>query len=111
MRAAFSSMIGVMPSMNMSAPMRSPSMREHPDTIRRAADGVEKQLNGSRYLLEDEFGLADITVASLLAPIVGPPQSPWAYEIDFPEFTALRQEFRARPVGDYVTRLYAERHA
>ena len=86
--------------------LRSPKMRQHPDTIRRAADSVERQLGAAQYLLEDRFSLADITVASLLGPIVGPPESPWSYDVEFPEFQAMRREFRARPIGDYISRLY-----
>jgi glutathione S-transferase len=90
--------------------VRSPSARALPDLIRSAADLVERQLApGSHHLLEDQLTLADITVASLLGPVVGPPGSPWSFDLAIPEFQSLRAEFRARPAGSYVTQLYAAR--
>lgn len=86
------------------------SNRESPDLIRRAADRVEALLaDGSRYLLDDQFSLADITVASLLAPLTGAPGSPWETDIDVPELQALRAELRARPIGKYIADMYAAR--
>lgn len=83
---------------------------ESPDLIRRAADRVETRLrDGSRYLLDDQFSLADITVASLLAPMTGAPGSPWAVDIDIPELQALRTELNARPIGSYIADMYTSR--
>jgi len=90
--------------------VQAPSNRASPDLMRAAADRIEARLgDGSRYLLDDELSLADITVASLLGPVTGPPDSPWAFELDVPEFRALRSEFRARPIGQYIADQYATR--
>jgi glutathione S-transferase len=90
--------------------VRDRSNSESPDLIRRAADRVEARLrDGSRYLIDDRLSLADITVASLLAPMTGAPGSPWAVDIDVPEIQALRAELRARPIGSYIAELYASR--
>lgn len=86
------------------------SNRESPDLMRVAADRIEARLrDGSRYLLDDQLSLADITVASLLGPVTGPASSPWAFELDVPELQALRSEFRARPIGRYIDEQYAAR--
>jgi glutathione S-transferase len=91
--------------------VRAPSARTLPDLIRSAADRVEKQLEGGRrYLLEDRLTLADITVASLLGPMTGPDGSPWAFELDVPEYQALKAELSARPVGDYLKQQYESRN-
>jgi glutathione S-transferase len=106
----------------MSAPIRaaiakmydvkSASAREIPDLLRSAADRVERDLEGgSGYLLEGRFTLADVTVASLLGPMIGPPGSPWNVDLAVPELQSLRSELSARPVGRYITRLYASRNA
>ncbi|HKU38195.1 MAG TPA: glutathione S-transferase family protein [Polyangiales bacterium] len=82
------------------------------DVVRTAADRVEGMLRGgARYLLDDQLSLADITVASLLGPLVGPPRSPWPDDFDIPELRALREELRSRPIGDYITAQYAARPA
>jgi glutathione S-transferase len=88
----------------------APSARGLPDLMRAAADRVELRLrDGSKFLLEDSFSLADITVASLLGPLVGPSGSPWAFDLEIPEFQAIRAEFRARPIGKYIADRYASR--
>lgn len=90
--------------------VRSASAREIPTLIREAADRLERDLEGgSGYLLEDRFTLADVTVASLLGPVVGPPGSPWDVDFGVPELQSLRAELSARPAGDYITRMYAAR--
>ena len=92
--------------------VRASSARALPELIRSAADRVEKQLEGGqRYLIEDRLTLADITVASLLGPMTGPVGSPWAFDLDLPEFAALKAELSARPVGEYLRRQYEMRHA
>jgi glutathione S-transferase len=92
--------------------VHAPSAAELPDLIRSAADGIEQKLeHGQRYLLDDQFSLADITVAALFGPMIGPPGSPWAFELDVDEFRRLRAELIARPVGAYVGRLYAAHRA
>lgn len=84
--------------------------QQSPDLMRRAADMIEARLrDGSRYLIDDRLSLADITVASLLAPMTGPRGSPWTFEPEVPELQALRAELRDRPVGAYIAELYASR--
>jgi glutathione S-transferase len=83
-----------------------------PELIRQAADRIERELpSGAHYLIDEALSLADITVASLLGPIVGPVGSPWAFELEIPAFQALRAELRGRPAGQYIADLYRQRHA
>jgi glutathione S-transferase len=86
--------------------------RELPDVLRSAADRVERELvAGPLFLFEDSLSLADITIASLFGPLIGAAGSPWAFELAYPEFEALRAELRARPIGSYIMDLYSLRHA
>jgi glutathione S-transferase len=59
------------------------------------------------YLVGDRLTLADVTAASLLGPLIGPPRSPWTMELDIPELVALRDALRARPCGRWVLARYA----
>lgn len=66
--------------------------------------------DGRRFLIGDRFTVADLTFASLAAPILLPPEHPvqqWPLEL-FPE--AARDQidaWRARPAGKFALRLYA----
>jgi glutathione S-transferase len=61
-----------------------------------------------RYLVGEGMTLADVTAAALLAPIIGPPNSPWsASEPLTAPMLEMRERLRARPGGQWVLRRYA----
>ena len=67
--------------------------------------------DGRRYLTGDRFTVADLTFASLAAPVLVPPGHPvQTFDIDlFPD--AARDQiraWRARPAGRFALRLYAD---
>jgi len=70
--------------------------------------------DGRRYLTGDRFTVADLTFASLAAPILQPPNHP-AQNIPFELFPPQARDeieaWRARPAGQYALRLYAEDRA
>jgi glutathione S-transferase len=100
----------VRPAIARMYDVHAPSALDLPDEIRAAADQIEQRLaGGSPFLLEDQLTLADITVASILAPLTGPPGSPWAIDFGIPELNSLRQELSARPIGHYLRERYAAR--
>jgi glutathione S-transferase len=77
---------------------------------RRIFDDVGARLAGRRYLVGDVLTAADITFASLAAPVLSPPE----YGVRLPqpeevpvEMAALMRELRAHPAGQYAMRLYA----
>lgn len=82
-------------------------------------DVVERRLieNGGRYLVSDRFGLADISVCALAAPLLGPQGTPW--QVDEVEVDDLpvpireyRQQLLDRAFGQYILRIYeTERNA
>jgi glutathione S-transferase len=81
--------------------------------IGEALDRLERETNGdaTRYLVGDELSIADITAASLLAPLVAPAGSPWAAASGTPDvpapLTELRAELVKRPAWAWVEARYA----
>jgi glutathione S-transferase len=89
----------------------------HPEGLARArkaileaADRLEQETGGdaSRHLVGGALTLADITAASLFAPLVAPPESPYARipsELP-PEVFDMRRALRDRPAGKWVMERY-----
>lgn len=70
---------------------------------------IEREIGGDprRYLVGDQLSIADITGASLLAPLVAPPGSPWDLPGAAPPVVqAAREALRARPAGQWVLERY-----
>lgn len=76
-------------------------------------DSVGARLaDGRRYLEGDRFSAADLTFASLMAPLLWPESLQSIVPLglnDMPaELRALMERVRATPAGQYALRLYAE---
>jgi glutathione S-transferase len=68
-------------------------------------------LDGNRYLVGGAFSRADLTLAALAAPLVGPPEHPtkWPSPDAYPpEVIALRDRFARSRACDHVLRMYRE---
>lgn len=77
-------------------------------------DELEGRLaaNGGEYLVGDAFTAADLTGAALIGPFVGPPGSPWADGDSGqspPELQTFKDQLTARPLGQWVLRMW-DRH-
>ncbi len=91
------------------------SAEESLDRVWLVMDGVEQRLaGGKRYLVGDRFTAADLTLAALAGPAVSPPE----HGIRFPATDALPapaqallRDVRARPIAEYVRRVYREHRA
>ena len=65
---------------------------------------------GNRYLVNNQFSRADITAASLLAPIVLPEQYPMTKLMQLPpRISRDRNQWNKRPVFKWVRQVYRER--
>jgi glutathione S-transferase len=78
-------------------------------TLLDAIERLERTIDGDpkRYLVGGALTLADITAASLLAPLLAPPNSPWeGRPIQAEPLLAFRDTLRARPAGQWITERY-----
>jgi glutathione S-transferase len=100
--------VGMRRFMNIDAQTAAESL----ERTLRVFDDVEKRLEGGRrFLVGDAFTAADLTLASLAGPAVTPPEHPVRFpDIDaLPEAAAaLLREVQARPVAEYLRRMYRE---
>jgi glutathione S-transferase len=74
--------------------------------VRAAMGLIEDRLDGRDHLVGDEFTVADLTAAALLAPLLGPPQLPYPVPEFPPRLAAIADELRASPAGHWVLRTY-----
>lgn len=72
-----------------------------------ALDRVQEEAGPSGYLVGDSFTVADLTAASLLAPIVRPPQFAGRAERFTPEAQALADELGEHPTFAWVREMFA----
>lgn len=89
--------------------MTDAATREARAVLVRALDRLESQLAGGDYLVGDQFTVADLTAAALLAHIVLPPEYPYpSYSAE--ELPTDLREFRAsiegRPAFAWVREMY-----
>jgi glutathione S-transferase len=86
---------------------------ESRSTLERELDWLDSMLRGGgRYLSEDRFSRADLTVASLLAPYARPPEMPTFHDMSVPD-TYLEdvERWRDRPVMLWVKSQYEKHRA
>jgi glutathione S-transferase len=87
--------------------LRPDKVTQAKDLFRRTFDQFNLLLRDSPYLIGDHITRADITVASLLAPLCTPPEHVTRWPAHLPEeITAFQNEFRGHPTWNFVLRLY-----
>lgn len=63
--------------------------------------------HGDAYLVGPRFSLADLTAATMLAPLIGPDESPWADpHVPVAATAGQRLEVRATRAGQWVQEIY-----
>ena len=92
----------------------------NPQRVMRSEQRVEEALvlleselkkGQGQYLVGDRFSLADITAASMLAPLISPQGSPWDLFDETTLSPTLRKQmenWRARPAGKWLLAMYAQ---
>jgi glutathione S-transferase len=87
--------------------IRPDKVAEAKDLFRRTMDSTDLILRDNPYLLGDHITRADVTVASLLAPLCTPPEHVTRWPAGLPaEIASFQAEFRGHPTWDFVLRLY-----
>ena len=71
-----------------------------------ALDRIEAELGDGEYLVGDRFGIADLTAASLLFPLLRPPEFQYAYPPAAPGLEALRAELGGRPAYRWALEMW-----
>lgn len=80
------------------------TMNIEPDAVERsgarvvaALERIEDELGGGEYLVGSRFGIADLTAASLLFPVLRPAEYQYAYPPTSPGLEAFREDLANRP--------------
>jgi glutathione S-transferase len=77
--------------------------------VRAALCLIDDRLDGRDHLVGDDFTVADLTAAALLAPLLSPPQLPYRTPSTAfpPRLAAIADELCALPAGQWILRTYA----
>jgi glutathione S-transferase len=104
--------------LRVTAPLAAPAVRrrygataenarEARERIVAAMRRLESEIGSSGYLVGDTFSVADLTAASLLTPILLPPEHPYPPAVDFPEsLRRFRGELEQMPGASWVFEIY-----
>jgi glutathione S-transferase len=78
------------------------------EQLRRARERFRAELQPSGYLVGDGFTVADLTLASLLAPLVAPEQFPYPQpQRGHPSFAPLEEALTEDGLADWARAIYA----
>ncbi len=73
-----------------------------------ACERFRAELQPSGYLVGDSFGVADLTLASLVAPVVAPPEFPYPQpQRGHPLLAPLRESLARHGLSEWVREMYA----
>jgi glutathione S-transferase len=79
------------------------------DKLRLAGAGFRDELGPSGYLAGDRFTVADLTVASLVAPVVAPERFPYPQpQRDHPRLKPVRDALAEYGLPDWTRHMYAK---
>lgn len=88
------------------------SVQDGRRAIGEAMDFVAEHTAGSEFLVGDSLSVADVTAASTLATIVGPPDSPMSFPaVMGHRHRALVEPYAGHPAAAWVRRMYARHRA
>ncbi len=71
-----------------------------------ALDRIESELGSGEHLAGGRFSVADLTAASLLFPLLRPPEFQYPYQPAAPGLDALRGELSSRPACEWALEMW-----
>jgi glutathione S-transferase len=78
------------------------------DKVRAAGEVFRAELSPSGYLAGEDFSVADLTLAALVAPLVAPPEFPYPQpQRDHPLLEPVRRALADAGIFDWTLRMYA----
>jgi glutathione S-transferase len=84
------------------------SARVAREKVEAGFDRIEAERDGGDYLVGDRFGVADLTAAALVGPLLLPPEFPWRPKTGMPPSVArVQEELSHHPAAGWVERTYA----
>jgi len=102
-------------SLYKAYPRYIPSVTEKIDLLLNELEHYVVTRQNPDFLIGNQLSLADIALASMLAPLLAPEGSPWhsiATPSVNPAWVEVRQSVVHRPIGQFVLALYAKhRHS
>lgn len=94
-------------AMKLKMGLNAESARAARDEVVAAVDRLEAEIQPSGYLVGDQFSVADLTAASLLAPVVMPREFPYPLLRDLPDGAArYRASLMRRPAMRWAAEIY-----
>jgi len=76
-------------------------------SVAAALDRIEQQRQGREYLVDHSFTIADLTAASLLGPLLQPPEIQYPLRVQLPSYV---QQYRAtvlkHPAAQWAARIF-----
>ena len=93
-------------------------MKIHPESAQRsekrlrgALENLDRRISKNKFLVGGRFTRADLSAASLLAPLCRPPEHDFIWppvESMPPELVKFRKEMERAPFFDWVLKIYEE---
>ncbi len=76
-------------------------------TVRAALDRIERERQGRAYLVGDSFTVADLTAASMISPLLQPPEIQYPFDFELPPYL---RDYRAavleHPAAQWAAGIY-----
>lgn len=88
--------------------IREKDLQKDRAAVSAALDRIEVQRQGRDYLVGAGFGVADLTAAALLSPLLQPPQIQYPIAVELPAYVQdYRAQLLAHPAAAWAARIYA----
>lgn len=87
--------------------MRDDALEDDRALVRAALDRVESERDGRPYLVGEAFSIADLTAASLIAPLLQPPELQYPIKVELPAYLReFRETLLRHPTFEWARGIY-----